>query len=44
MLNYLADLVFHALADPSRRLIVDRLIRGPASVSQLAEQIERRQF
>lgn len=30
------DLAFHALADPSRRAIVDRLTRGPASVSQLA--------
>jgi DNA-binding transcriptional ArsR family regulator len=31
------DLVFQALADPSRRQMVDRLSRGPASVSQLAE-------
>lgn len=30
------DLVFHALADPTRRAIVDRLTRGPASVSALA--------
>ncbi|MCU1675716.1 MAG: transcriptional regulator [Frankiales bacterium] len=30
------DRVFHALADPSRRVIVDRLTRGPASVSELA--------
>jgi DNA-binding transcriptional ArsR family regulator len=30
------DRVFHALADPSRRDIVERLIRGPASVSELA--------
>ncbi|MDQ1703397.1 MAG: hypothetical protein QOF57_2649 [Frankiaceae bacterium] len=30
------DRVFHALADPSRRDIVDRLTRGPASVSELA--------
>ncbi len=30
------DLAFHALADPSRRAIVDRLTRGPASVSELA--------
>ena len=27
---------FHALADPSRRSIVARLTRGPASVSELA--------
>src|SRR5262245_2258736 len=31
------DLVFQALADPTRRQIVDRLCRGPASVSQLAQ-------
>jgi len=30
------DLVFQALADPTRRLIVGRLCRGPASVTQLA--------
>jgi DNA-binding transcriptional ArsR family regulator len=31
------DLVFHALADPTRRGMVDRLGRGPASVSELAQ-------
>ena len=31
------DLVFHALSDPTRRAIVERLGRGPASVSQLAQ-------
>ena len=30
------DRVFHALADPSRRAMIDRLTRGPASVSELA--------
>jgi len=30
------DLVFRALADPTRRAIVERLTRGPASVSELA--------
>jgi DNA-binding transcriptional ArsR family regulator len=30
------DKTFHALADPSRRSIVVRLSRGPASVSELA--------
>jgi DNA-binding transcriptional ArsR family regulator len=30
------DLVFHALADPTRRMMVERLSRGPASVSDLA--------
>lgn len=30
------DLMFQALADPTRRGIVDRLSKGPASVSELA--------
>ncbi len=30
------DLMFQALADPTRRNMVDRLSRGPASVSELA--------
>ena len=30
------DLMFQALADPARRAMVDRLCRGPASVSELA--------
>jgi DNA-binding transcriptional ArsR family regulator len=30
------DRVFHALADPTRRAMVERLIKGPASVSELA--------
>lgn len=30
------DLMFQALADPARRGMVDRLTRGPASVSELA--------
>src|SRR6266496_6581822 len=33
------DRVFHALADPSRRVIVERLSRGPASVSELAKPL-----
>jgi DNA-binding transcriptional ArsR family regulator len=33
------DRLFHALADPSRRSMVERLVRGPASVSQLAEPL-----
>jgi DNA-binding transcriptional ArsR family regulator len=33
------DLVFQALADPSRRIMVDRLTRGPASVSELARPL-----
>ena len=31
------DLTFQALADPTRRAIVERLGRGPASVSDLAQ-------
>jgi DNA-binding transcriptional ArsR family regulator len=39
MLNQQAplDLMFQALADPSRRIMVERLSRGPASVSELAK-------
>lgn len=33
------DRIFHALADPSRRLIVERLSRSPASVSELAQPL-----
>jgi DNA-binding transcriptional ArsR family regulator len=33
------DRVFHALADPSRRVLVERLSRGPASVSELAQPL-----
>ena len=38
MLNYQAplDLAFQALADPTRRIMVERLSQGPASVSALA--------
>jgi DNA-binding transcriptional ArsR family regulator len=31
--------VFHALGDPTRRAILDKLSRGPISVSQLAEPL-----
>lgn len=34
------DLMFQALADPTRRMIVDRLSRGPASVSELAKPFD----
>jgi len=38
--NYIAlDLIFHALADPARRAMVERLSHGPASVSELAEPL-----
>jgi DNA-binding transcriptional ArsR family regulator len=33
------DRLFQALADPTRRAIVDRLIRGPASLSELARPL-----
>jgi DNA-binding transcriptional ArsR family regulator len=33
------DLAFQALADPSRRAMVDRLVHGPASVSELAKPL-----
>jgi DNA-binding transcriptional ArsR family regulator len=33
------DRVFHALADPNRRGIVERLSHGPATVSELAEPL-----
>jgi len=33
------DRVLHALADPSRRVIVERLSNGPASVSELARPL-----
>ena len=34
------DRVFHALSDPSRRAMVERLSRGPASVSELAAPLD----
>jgi DNA-binding transcriptional ArsR family regulator len=34
--NERLDAVFHALADTTRRRIVDRLARGPTSVGELA--------
>ncbi len=41
MLNHAsADRVFDALGDATRRAIVDRLSRGPASVSELAKPLE----
>jgi DNA-binding transcriptional ArsR family regulator len=41
MLDQRADLdrVFHALADPGRRLMLERLSRGPASVSELGRPL-----
>lgn len=34
------DLTFQALADPARRIMVERLSRGPASVSELAQPLD----
>ena len=34
------DLVFHALANPTRRKVLERLSAGPATVSQLAESFD----
>lgn len=41
MPNQPADLdrMFHALADPARRAMVERLSRGPAPVSELARPL-----
>src|SRR5437763_12324110 len=41
MLNQVPDLDnrFHALADPARRAIVERLTRGPAPVTELARPL-----
>jgi len=42
MLNHAPDLdrVFQALADPGRRLMVERLSQGPASVSELGRPLD----
>ena len=42
MVNHLAELdtVFHALADPTRRAVVSRLIRGAAPVTRLSAPFE----
>lgn len=34
------DLMFQALADPARRVMVERLCSGPASVSDLAKPLD----
>jgi DNA-binding transcriptional ArsR family regulator len=33
------DVVFHALSDANRRAMIDRLLEGPASVSELAQPL-----
>jgi DNA-binding transcriptional ArsR family regulator len=40
MAQYLLDEIFTALADPTRRAVVGRLGRGPASVGELAEPFD----
>ena len=35
-----ADAVFHALANPTRRQVLERLSVGPATVSELAEPFD----
>jgi DNA-binding transcriptional ArsR family regulator len=34
------DLVFHSLADPTRRSVVERLGRGPAATTELARPFD----
>lgn len=34
------DRVFHALGDPTRRAIIEKLSEGPVSVSQLAQPLD----
>jgi DNA-binding transcriptional ArsR family regulator len=35
-----ADRIFNALGDPTRRAIVEKLVRGPSTVSRLAGPLE----
>ncbi|MBN9589652.1 MAG: transcriptional regulator [Alphaproteobacteria bacterium 64-11] len=39
MLNSSLDRTFAALADPTRRAMVERLVQGPATVSELARPL-----
>ena len=40
MLDHPLDRVFHALSDPTRRRMIERLARAPASVSDLAAPLD----
>jgi DNA-binding transcriptional ArsR family regulator len=40
VLDHSLDDVFHALSDASRRRMVERLVRSPASVSDLAKPLD----
>ena len=39
MLNQSLDPIFHALAAPNRRVMLERLSRGPASVGEMAKPL-----
>lgn len=39
MLKYELDRTFAALSDPTRRSMVERLVQGPATVSELAQPL-----
>jgi DNA-binding transcriptional ArsR family regulator len=36
MLQHDLSLVFHALSDPTRRVLIEQVLKGPSSVSELA--------
>jgi DNA-binding transcriptional ArsR family regulator len=38
--NHTIDRIFHALGDPTRRLLLEKLTAGPISVSQLASPLD----
>ena len=40
MLDHSLDRVFQALSDPSRRKMIERLVKAPASVSDLAAPLD----
>jgi DNA-binding transcriptional ArsR family regulator len=40
VLDHPLDRVFHALSDPTRRTMVERLVRAPTSVSDLAAPLD----
>jgi DNA-binding transcriptional ArsR family regulator len=40
VLDHPLDRLFHALSDPTRRKMVERLVRAPASVSDLAAPLD----
>jgi DNA-binding transcriptional ArsR family regulator len=40
VLEHSLDRVFHALSDPTRRKMIERLARAPASVSELAAPLD----